>query len=51
VCSTDSEELAQMSTRVLVLDRGRIAHRLHAPVDGDTITAACLTTTTRASAS
>lgn len=51
VCSTDSEELAQMSTRVLVLDRGRIAHRLNAPVDGDTITAACLTSTTKASAS
>jgi ribose transport system ATP-binding protein len=42
VCSTDSEELARLCTRVIVLRRGHVATELSAPLDADDITAACL---------
>jgi ribose transport system ATP-binding protein len=44
VCSTDNEELARVCTRVLVLVRGRVSSELHAPLELDRITAACLAT-------
>jgi len=42
VCSTDSEELARLCTRVIVMLRGRVGAELTAPLDADGITAACL---------
>ncbi|MEA2172054.1 MAG: ribose transport system ATP-binding protein [Solirubrobacteraceae bacterium] len=45
VCSTDSEELARLCSRVLVLVRGRVRRELDAPLTLDEITAACLTDT------
>jgi len=45
VCSTDSEELARLCTRVVVLVRGRAESELVAPLHSDDITAACLADT------
>lgn len=42
VCSTDSEELARLCNRVVVLVRGRVARELTAPLSADAITAACI---------
>ncbi|MET0447206.1 MAG: sugar ABC transporter ATP-binding protein, partial [Aeromicrobium sp.] len=45
ICSTDSEELARLCSRVIVLVRGRASAELHAPLHPDDITAASLGTT------
>ena len=50
VCSTDSEELARLCTRVVVLVRGRIRAESTAPLHADEITAASLADTTGAAA-
>ena len=44
VCSTESEELARLADRVIVLSAGRIITTLKAPADADRITAATLST-------
>ena len=45
VCSSVSEELAEVADRVLVLAGGRVVQQLFGPLDPDRITAACLSTT------
>jgi len=42
VCSSVSEELAEIADRVVVLTGGRVTRELDAPLDPDEITAACL---------
>ncbi|CAN5204389.1 ribose ABC transporter ATP-binding protein RbsA [soil metagenome] len=49
VCSSVSEELAQLVDRVLVLSEGKIVAEFVAPIDPDQITAASLTTTQKVS--
>ncbi|GAA1003729.1 ribose import ATP-binding protein RbsA [Acrocarpospora pleiomorpha] len=48
VCSTDSEELALLCTRILVFSGGRVESELPGPVEAAAITAACLAATPEA---
>ena len=50
VCSTDSEELARLCTRVVVLVRGQVRAEFTTPLRADEITAASLADTTGAAA-